>query len=387
MKSCLPHPIALAATAALVALFVAPSQPAAAQPNAASPRSVLSEPQWRRVDAAAERALGWLAAQQAEDGSFATHELGQPGVTGLVAMAFMAWGHEPGSGPYGECLTRAVNFIAAQQRDNGLISTVGPDGPLVRQPTKYAFCVPAPYNHAIGGLALCEIYGNADAEFGGKLRPTIEKALAATLTMQRWRAGSGSDGGWRYLHTTDGDLSVAGWHLMFLRSAKNAGFDVPEASIDSAVQFVKKCYSPQYGTFEYDLKPDDRRSRAMAAAGIMALAHAGLHHRPEAESAADWILQHRFTRYNAPWEGTPGYRGDRYHYGVFYCCQAMYQMGGRYWREFYPETAFVLVNNQNADGSWDAERNQDTLFGQSYTTALVLLGLGAPNQLLPVFQR
>lgn len=125
----------------------------------------------------------------------------------------------------------------------------------------------------------------------------------------------------------------------------------------------------------------------MAGAGIMALAHSGMHHRPEAVQAADWILAHGFGNYNRADHVSPSYRGDRYHYGVFYCTQAMYQMGGRYWAEFYPRTVPVLLANQSPDGSWQEESNQDMRFGRTYTTALVVLALGAPNQFLPIFQR
>ena len=48
----------------------------------------------------------------------------------------------------------------------------------------------------------------------------------------------------------------------------------------------------------------------------------------------------------------------------------------------------AVLANQRPDGSWDAESFQrDRRFGNSYTTALVVLAVGAPNQLLPIFQR
>ena len=44
--------------------------------------------------------------------------------------------------------------------------------------------------------------------------------------------------------------------------------------------------------------------------------------------------------------------------------------------------------NQHADGSWPAESHMnDARYGNAYTTALVVLTLGAPNELLPIFQR
>jgi hypothetical protein len=66
----------------------------------------------------------------------------------------------------------------------------------------------------------------------------------------------------------------------------------------------------------------------------------------------------------------------------------MYQLGGRFWREFFPRVVPILLVNQRPDGSWPAESHfHDAQFGNAYTTALVVLTLGAPNQLLPIYQR
>ena len=122
----------------------------------------------------------------------------------------------------------------------------------------------------------------------------------------------------------------------------------------------------------------------MAGAGILALAHAGFHNSTEAKTAAQWLLEHSLDEYNT----NIGIRADRYHYSLFNSCQGMYQMGNPYWEKFFPHTVASLLANQQADGSWDAENLQrDRPFGNSYTTALVVLSLGAPNQFLPVFQR
>ena len=68
--------------------------------------------------------------------------------------------------------------------------------------------------------------------------------------------------------------------------------------------------------------------------------------------------------------------------------QAMAQLGGRYWEEFFPQLVDVLLENQAADGSWPAEPHSgDDKFGNAYTTALAVLSLTPPYQLLPVYQR
>jgi hypothetical protein len=125
----------------------------------------------------------------------------------------------------------------------------------------------------------------------------------------------------------------------------------------------------------------------MAGAGILALAHAGFHGSQEAQGSAEWLLRNNFIPYNTIRQ-FGGNRHDRYHYALFASCQAMYQLGGRYWQEFFPPTVATLLANQRPDGSWPADIHwHDGQFGNAYTTALVVMALGAPNQLLPIFQR
>ena len=84
----------------------------------------------------------------------------------------------------------------------------------------------------------------------------------------------------------------------------------------------------------------------------------------------------------------PGQASDRYHYGLFTCCQAMYQLGGKYWEQFYPPAVEAVLANQQADGSWPVDSQyHDAPYGKAYSTALVVIMLGAPNQLLPIYQR
>jgi hypothetical protein len=66
----------------------------------------------------------------------------------------------------------------------------------------------------------------------------------------------------------------------------------------------------------------------------------------------------------------------------------MAQLGGRFWKRFFPALAEVLLSNQAADGSWPAEPDSgDAIFGNDYTTALAVLSLTPPYQLLTVYQR
>lgn len=372
-----------------ILLIMSVTSPLSAQEQMKSesdPASVLTNAQWQQVDRSVDRALAWLASQQRADGSFATQPSGQPAVTSLCVLAFLSRGHLPGEGPYGDRISRAIDYVLSKQLDRGLFSHRRPSPSHVYNGYSHT----AMYNHAIAGLMLCEVYGMAADHNEPRIRRAIEKALGFTRARQVQPKRHEVDrGGWRYMNQIedrDSDLSVTAWHLMFLRSAKNAGFDVPADRIDQAVAYINRCFSANNRTFVYTVpggRPTTRATRAMAGAGILTLSLSGHHDTPTAHAAARWVLRHPLTHYNGQ-----VIHQDRYHYGVFYCTLAMYQVGGDYWRQFFPPVVQTLLAHQNREGSWAPEKaSSDGYFGNAYTTALIVLALNTPSQLLPIFQR
>ncbi len=121
----------------------------------------------------------------------------------------------------------------------------------------------------------------------------------------------------------------------------------------------------------------------MVGAGILAFSLGGQHGDVSARQAGEWLLRHPFDRYLEQF-----FPQDRFFYGAFYCSQAMFQLGGRYWEGFYPKLLDTLATHQHPDGSWDRETwRTDASFGKVYTTAIAVLALSSPYQLLPIFQR
>jgi hypothetical protein len=350
---------------------------------------VVTADQWANIDASIDRALAWLATQQASDGSFATKASGQPAVTSLCVVAYLSSGHNPGQGRFGETLNRAIDFVLTTQREDGLFSLEATTLPAdVWNEATHT----ATYNHAIAGLMLGEVYGQTDSARSQRVRPAIERGLVYTRQMQLRRKRSPIDEwGWRYIKDVptssggsggDADMSATSWHIMFLRSARNAGFDVPVADVNEALDFVRRCYRPNEGSFGYALYANGRMpTRATTGAGVLSLFLSGKYDPQIAAGAGRWILAHPFDRYNGSMHAT-----DRYFYSAYYCSQAAFQLGGRYWEEFYPPLANVLLAHQRSDGGWDAEA-QDPEFGAAYSTALAVLCLTPPYQLLPIYQR
>ena len=345
-------------------------------------RDVLSPSQWQRIDQSSDRALAWLASRQEKDGSFPTANQAQPAVTCLTVLAFMSNGHLPGLGEYGEQLDQAVEFILNCQRKDGLLSYMKDFSPKF-QDHNAAAC--ASYNHGIAGMTLCQLYGMNAGKKEERIADAIKNALKKTYARQdessQWKV---RDGGWRYFaHYARGgsDLSVTSWHLMFLRSARNGGFQVHSDRIDSAMKFVMSCYSTRHRAFVY---MDAIRggynnpSRSLTGAGIVSLVHGGKYDRTIASGAGNWLLAQP-RPFGEPEDSTPIYY-------TFYSVFGMHMLGGEHWEKFFPATAGLILKAQEHDGSWQSPESSRWL-GPVYSTSMVVLALNIPNQLLPIFQR
>lgn len=308
---------------------------------------------WGQIETAVDFSLQALASR-ALTGVLGDQQH-QPATSALCVMAFLSRGHLPGAGQYGELLTNSIRSVINSQAPNGLFGEgVGHN---------------AEYHHAIAGLMLCEAYGLTDGVLSRRIFEAITCALRVTRVAQTWTKSSPADaGGWRYFtKKTDSDLSVTGWHFMFYRSAKNAEFDVPEAWVIEALRYVHACAETN-GGFKYTAN-GAKATFSMTAAGLLCMTMAGKNDHPMAHAAAEYLLTHDF---NAEWR----------HYGLYYASQAMAQMGGRYWREFYPKMAAAQLKAQSLSGIWSEDRTSDDI-----ATAWAVLSLTPPCQVLPIFQR
>jgi hypothetical protein len=101
-----------------------------------------------------------------------------------------------------------------------------------------------------------------------------------------------------------------------------------------------------------------------------------------ARRAGDWILARPFDAYLQI-----GHVFDRFHYSAYYCSNAMAQLGGDYWKKFFPVLAKTLLEAQSESGAWMAESGLDANFGPCYPTAMSVLSLTPAHQLLPIYQR
>ena len=322
-------------------------------------------PSDREVDRSIVRALKYLASQQQRSGAWqlqnASRGQDAASTTSLAVMAFMAAGHVPGEGPYGEAMERGIRWVLDNQRpEDGLFIHRAGSGPM--------------YTHGICTLMLAEVAGMVDPSLSDRVRKSLERAILLILQAQAVPKGDRHAGGWRYHPSSnDSDLSVTGWQLLALRAAKNIGCDVPAEAIEYAVSYVNKC-SDRNGGFSYH--PNHGVSPTRSGTGILCLEICGEHRAPTTMAAADYLLR-RPLRYD------DGF----FFYGVYYCTVGMFQVGGRHWDQTRNHVTSLLLSRQHPDGSWNPSDGSEASFGPNYATSMSVLALAVEYQYLPIYQR
>lgn len=345
--------------------------------------------EWARVEASVDRGLEWLASQQAEDGRFPSAEPAQPAVTSMAVMAFLSRGHIPGQGRYGKQLTHAIDFVLSTQRRRGYFSLLPVTPPAQHMSPSQTVT----YNHSIAGLMLGEVYGMTSGEQSKRIEVAIRKALVYHREVQsRVKSQKGDFGGWRYGYPesprASSDMSVTGWALMFLRSARNAEFEVPKNFFDEGLDFVERCHEAdstlhEKGVFRY--RPlisapteNPQISLANTASAMLTLILGG---RIEHPGLADGVRWFRSRDYPRPWQY--GY----FYLGSYYSSQAMAQVGGDTWNQLFPQIANSILEEQAEGGEWPLGSGRERDFGSTYSTSLAVLALTPALQLLPIYQR
>jgi len=344
--------LACALAAALPCGAAGPPPLLASEPDAPAPADPAV------VDAAIARALDYLAEQQEADGSFRSQLRGNTGVTSLCVMAFLAGGHTPGTGRYGEAISRGVDFVLGSMTADDML--VGKGGHRM-------------YSHCISTLMLSEVNGMLDPERQGRLDDVLPRALKSILDAQRVKKGERHRGGWRYEKTSnDSDLSCTGWPILALRAARNSGAPVPEQAIADALDYVMRCRNKD-GGFAY--QPGQGSGLARAGVALLCFELAGRHGEASSEETGEWILRNLRQK------------ESHWHYGTYYCAQATYQLGGKYWAAYSEHMHRTLLPQQQADGSFPPSSAGGGKAGPAYSTAMCALALSVPCCQMPIYQR
>jgi hypothetical protein len=328
------------------------------------------------------RGLEWLAAHQHKDGYWAElvgyklnngyettddRPLPHVGVTALALMSFLAGGHLPDRGKYGDVLDRGIDYILSCAQDDGQITQNG---------TRM-------YSHAFATLFLAEVYGMVE-------RPDVKRVLQRSVDLIV--DSQNAEGGWRYRpFARESDMSITVCQVLALRSARNVGIHVPLTTIKTAQNYVYRSavrsndrtyrfrggFGDEGGSFRYQNRDATRATPPLTAAGITTLYAAGEYDSPIIRDALDY-LDRRLEGWSEENEGH-----YFFYYGHYYAVQAYYITGDPKWTKYFRTIKASLLRQQRRDGSWQCHTGPGDAFG----TAVATLILQIPLQYLPIFQR
>lgn len=311
------------------------------------------------LDEAINRGIAYLLTEQGEDGSFGSGRFGKNvAVTALACIALLSDGNLPGRGEHAKALEKGLEFILSTSTETGLLAADSTNGPM--------------YGHGFATLFLGEVYGMTQG--GGESRLATRTHEALVKAVRLIERSQNNEGGWRYNPVPfDADVSVTICQIMALRSARNAGIEVPKETIDKAVEYVRQCQNND-GGFRYQLSTGFS-AFPRSAAGVASLYYAGIYKDEALDRGVQYLMD----------TGLPGKDQNataHYFYGHYYAVQSMYLAGGQSWATWWPHVRSELLARQTKNGSWE-----DPSVGPAYGTAMALIVLQMPRRILPIFQK
>ncbi len=307
------------------------------------------------VETIYERGLAWLAANQSKEGSWQGGQNG-PGVDGICLMAFLAGGEDPNFGKYAPVIRRAIRAI------------------MQKQNAETGYFPESMYHHGFSTLALSEAYGAVDETTlweGGKAPRSIAEAIQLAIRCAATSQKKNRWSGWRYApDATDADTSVTGAVLMGLMAARNAGMDVPDETINGAMEYMRRS-TGRDGSVAYS-------GGFGAMGGSMNLTAVATLVGAVSRSKETEQFQAGLKRLTENLEGSnPGSRGY-IEYFRYYMAQALFQGDYAAWKKWNEATVRELHESQGADGAFP---------NGGYGTGMSLLAVALNYRFLPIYER
>jgi hypothetical protein len=321
----------------------------------------------KQTEGAVDLALKWLAYHQEADGHWDAKKYNgmkvDTAVTGMALLAFLGAGHTEKVGEYKSHVQKAVTWLKSKQAANGCVFDTTDEGGHRG----------IGYPCAIATMALAEAAGMANIP---DTKAAAQKAI--TYCTDLHQQGDGSDKlGFRYAPKSAGDISVSGWFVMALKSAKVAGLAVNHASFDGAIKFIDTCEKKgvaggEYGpASEYSYMPGGDANVRRDAIGNLCRQFLGWK-KEDLQSSVEL-----FVKKSIPNWGANGESVDLYYW--YYGTLCVFQQGGELWKMWNEGMKKALVENQIKQGedagSWNPTGAFSNEWGRVGQTALACLCL------------
>ncbi len=348
-----------------------------------------------KTEAAVLKGLRWLASRQDSDGTWslsgrhradarsktATYpdggfEENKAAATALALLAFQGYGQTHLDGPH-EGFRRVMESAV-----KGLLRRRAADGSFTRYARnehEHLRRHQLMYTQAMCAFALSELYALTK---DSSLRGPAQKAIDFLVERQH------RHGGWKYgmdgdaLNNSGSDLSVTGWVMMALQSARMGGLEVPQKTLYGIDRFLGKVARVGGRCYAYDIFRK-QWSLAMTAEGLLCRQYLGWKRDDERMTAgADLLTENRIS-----------FRGERRDvYYWYYATQVLHNMEGDHWQRWNEAMKRELVAQQEGEGeqigSWSPEGDAWGEYGgRLYTTCLSVFMLEVYYRHLPIYSQ
>lgn len=312
-----------------------------------------------------EKGADYLARTQKPDGSWGKgtqfHGEETNGICGLCVMAFLSTGEDPNFGKYAINIRRALRHIIRDQN------------------AKTGYIKGNMYVHGFAMLALSEAYGAVDDDmlWAGQTKDnktrTIGEALELAVRLAVTSQKKNPTNGWRYgPGDNSADTSIVGAVLMGLLAARNAGIEVPDESIDKALEYMKSMTSEDSGQVGYSGLGGFGDSTARSSIACLVYSIGKRREWKEFASTKDYVSDNFMNSQSSSWP----------YYTRYYQAQALFQADYDTWQKWNRETIRMLSELQSNDGQLG-----DSQHGPTYATAMSLLALALNFRFLPIYER
>jgi hypothetical protein len=320
-----------------------------------------------KTEGAVDLGLQWLKSRQLRNGMWSLtgpysdggRDNNDEAATGLALLAFQGAGYTPHSDPkhpYTDVVRHGWNALLKRQ---------GPDGEFYKDVRSGHQL----YTHAICTIALCELFAmTGDYQY----RDAAQKAIDYAVKIQA------PEGGWRYYPGVDSDMSVTGWFVMALQSARMAGLDVPSPTLDRVNEFLDGVARDGGSRYAYRIR--DGATLALSAEGLLCRQYLGWQRDdPRLITGVDYLLA------NLPeWD-----KQNVYYW--YYATQVCHHMEDDAWRTWNETMRKLLPEHQvkrgRERGSWDPTNDRwGSDAGRLYVTCLSLYILEVYYRHLPLYQ-
>src|ERR1700761_5090789 len=142
-----------------------------------------------------------------------------------------------------------------------------------------------------------------------------------------------------------GDLSVTGWALMALHTARMAGIEIPHEDFVRASGFLDSVQVKGLSRYKYEpTSPDSKGSPALTAEALLCRQWLGWPKNfPEMIQGVKYVTAE---------EQLPEWSGGRRNvYAWYYTSQMLHNLGGEDWKRWNTAVRDTVIKNQVSSGS------------------------------------